>query len=369
MGINKYANTFYYISYTIYLVTYILTYTSLDIGPFLMAIQNMGILMLVPKYLTQRYHLKSAFISFAAFLVGLLSLQITHDRNFLVLIIYVLAAKDIQIEHLAKILFISEIVLIPTIAIMCGFGLIDNILVARDDGSLRYAIGFSHPNRLGSNLLALCFSYSILMYCQKKRFAFLFYLICALLTLFIASSRTAAFTILMMYALFILFTNSEKKYSSEQISVVVTACIGFFACMSLWFMVNYDSRVGWMRLVNALLSNRLLLMNAYYISNPIQSFGYPIDGLNPVLGITGASVIDNVYAKLAIQYGIIPLIFYIAGIFAYCFSCIKSKKATAVLIGIFIYSLVGITEWQAMHFAYNICLIGIAGLVFRRKRD
>jgi hypothetical protein len=299
--------------------------------------------------------------------VGFISWQTTSDANLLILAAFVVSGEDVNAKTLAKILLWIEIVLIFSVVSLSFIGVISSSNVAQlSDGNLitRYSLGFTHPNRLGSNLLAICCAFAVIQYPNFKASHLVLYAICALITYFVAFSRTSTLLIAFVPVVSIGFSIAAAKENQRPFILLIVVGFAAMVMASLYVTINFDPTNSFMQKLNGAFSGRPYLANYYYRLYGVTAFGRNPNTMVQVINNIEGVVIDNAYSKLLIVFGYIPSILFYVMYVAIFIHAYRSNHLDSCLLGAFIYACVGVTEWQVMHFAMNYCLIGFSMVLF-----
>jgi hypothetical protein len=364
LNAQKTTLVLYYVAFTFYVSVYILSYTTIQLGSAVTLVNGLCLLLLVLKFLTQHLNIKRLLFSAALVLIGFVSWRTTTDMNLLMLFAFVVCGEGVDAKALAKIVICVELIAIVFVSTLSVFGVIQSVTRIRQDGTIGTSLGFSHPNRLGSNVLALCCSYAVVRY-PHFRFRDLFiYIAAALFVTVVTDSRTSTILIAIVPVVSWAFCFASKRRNVRPFIIALSIVLLALVSLSFFFMMNYDSADTSMVEFSNNMSGRPYFMNFYYKLYPPTLFGYNLNGMvRNAFGMEGVTI-DNAYAKLLIVFGYIPsIVFYMLyiGIFARAF---RRNQLDACMLGIFIYGCMGATEWQSMHFAMNYCLVGFSALLF-----
>ena len=364
---SSFIDAVYYFAFGAYALAYILSYTTLNNYQLTKFIQYASLILLFVKMLFQRFTLKSATISFVLISVGVISWIVTDDLNFLILFLFIVAGSGISIKQLASIVLVEELVIMFVVVSCSQLGLIENITQIRagvDGDTVRYAMGYSHPNRFGSSMLAIACSFAVIQFPKFSKKDIVIYIGLALLTIAVADSRTSALMIVGVLIAAAVLSTLKTARSKKMACAIMLLVLLVLICFSLYAMCFYSASNNVLAMADNVLSGRLTLAHFYYEHFPIKVFGYVVSNLENLVSGYDNIVIDNAYAKLFILYGFVPGIIFILLYVSIFVSALKSSNITPVVFAAFIYACVGLTEWQAMHFAMNYALIGCAYLIY-----
>lgn len=356
----------FYGAFLLYLLFYILSYSTIPVGRLPFYVDWICIGLLFIRFVMQAPSIKQSIISVCFVLAGLFSWRVTADMNFLLLMVFIVSGYGIDVKCLAKIVFWTELVSIVVVCSLSLSGLIESVTLLRDGIGLRTSLGFSHPNRLGSNVLALCCAYAVIRFPNFRVRDTLLYIVSAVFIIAVPDSRTSTALVLLTPLITFFCSRATRLRNRRLVIAVMGLIVALLIYLSLFFMVNYDSGNYAFSTVNDLFSGRLYLSHYYYILYPPTAFGVnPNNMIHEVYGQAVEGIfIDNAYAKLAIVFGYIPSMIFFTVYFALFHQAFKRNSLSISLLGAFIYACVGLTEWQVMHFAMNYCLVGFSTLLF-----
>lgn len=364
--------TLLYLAFILYSLSYILSYTTIKFGPGITLLQITSLALLLISILMRGFHSShELFRTILLCAVVVLATVTTKERGVLFLGLFVVFGSDMSIKALAKIVFIEELLVILIVAVLSEFNVIETVYQAREGFGLRSSMGFSHPNRFGSNVLALCISFAILRY---PKFGLLDILIAAVLTVIVAvlsDSRTSELMIVFVPVFSgIIYVVSTKIHKPSYLMLCLVITLICIIAASYYLMVSYDASVSWMSSLNDFLSGRLNLAHSYYETYGIELFGRPYSDLLIQVGTRETLMIDNAYVFLLMVYGLIPTI-AILGLYIWLFvSNLSAEVLPACIFGAFLYGCVGFCEVLTIDIAMNYCLIAAGAFLengFRKR--
>lgn len=315
-----------------------------------------------------QWFLVLAIAGLAALLYKLYGLQYP-----LWIFLFVVSGKGVNFSTLAKITLVVAGALTAITLLACYVGLITNYsMPATDTRSVRYSMGFVHPNRLGERIAEICIAYWYL-YGREHRFRTV--VVCLVAFLYIDSvsnSRTSSmvFILLIFAALLYPLLVKAPRFSILACGTLVATSV----FLSFYFMVHYDPSSTLMASINEALSGRLCLMNASYCYAAPSLFGNDYSGA-PVMGYTVAThevhhfLVDNAYGHLLLQYGIAASVLFFMLIFLVFYRHYCRRVFTVPLLGLTMMLIVGFVENFTLDIQYNYFLLLMADVVFASRGD
>lgn len=366
---DRAAKALYYLAFVIYSTFYIIDFTNLHLNELVNVSHFVAFGLLIPKIVVQRYRVRELFFSIVLLAISFKSWQETGDRNLLILSVFLIASQDVDVRRLAKILLVEELAILILMMVLSANGLIEVEYQWREGFGFRSSLGYSSPNRFGAALLAICCSLVIIHFPFNRATDYLVIILCAAVIYFVANSRTTAFVAILIA--FLSTVCGKLRTPNSQRRLLLLFLIGYtlIVFVSIFMMMFYDASNPFMTWINEFFSGRPWLINQYYLLYPPTPFSFNWNtNIYSFYGYT-TMIVDNAVDKLILGYGLVPATLYTGLYWALFYWSWKHNALTPCVFGAFIYAFVGLTEWQAMHFAYNYCLIGLSYLIFPNRFD
>lgn len=390
----------FYVVFIFNVFTYWLYYTTFKVNS--ERLQLLILFLLFVKICFQKYSSSEIFRVVFFLFVGGVSYVLTGADRLFITMLFIIAGQGIDIKKLSKYAIFCQIIII-VMAVTCSLlGIIPNLMQETDSGGLRQSWGFTHPNAFGSIFMALACSIAIYFFPRYSFSFYVFLVFIGLIIFYIACSRTSAYCVAILVILCISssrcigrhqfvdvdcfsYSLKKEKVIERDINFILRSFLyGFIAIISLsvYFMVHFDINTKWMYALNEALSERLALMNTCYKEIGIRLFGFYRDVLNApndefyvlrgsetnLIGAT-RNLVDNVYGKSLILYGIVPSIIFFSLYFAFFYKALKEKRFDSCVLGAFVYVIVGFAEWSSISFAVNYFLVGLASVIYEEKKS
>lgn len=301
-----------------------------------------AIFILILKIITKKYSVRQMLtillLGFCCFIITIT----TESVDFLISYLLAINFNDKSIRSLIKGLLLSVIFCYILTLILNLFGIIESNVISRvtEEGVIsRSSLGFTHANDVFKHFIIIF----ICTYLLSDKKIYIYILIFFSVILYaLSNSRTGIMCILILSVIVLFKRRVCKLFEYINLNYIYLVFTIFTVLMSTVFYLGKDS------LLNTLLSNRLYLYN-YYITN------------NHALTIFGISlfenmVIDNIYLRTLVDYGIITWIIYY---FIYYFSLKKiSKDNVNIKIAIFMFCIYGLFENVfAYHMNFSLMLL------------
>lgn len=307
-------------------------------------------------------------------LVGLTALGSYFTGNEIMLtLIYLYAAKDIDVEKVFHILGYIYILIFILIVLLSLLGVIENWDYPQDGArATRYCLGYTYPTHTSS---VLFMSTLIFCYIQKEKLTLIHMAVLELFNLWIFSytdSRAGMMLCALIPIVFYLLKFRKKEFRKsilgwlQQWSFPVCAILIYVATK----FYNYDAR-GIMYQIDKWLSWRLYYGNYSLNEYGVHLFGQHIEWIGyGGLGHTKYALVDTYnfvdtsYLKLLLDHGLIVLLLIIIMWTAVSIIAYRNNKRylSWALSFLAVYSLV---EQWLMNLGTNLFLLFLGAYIFR----
>lgn len=283
---------------------------------------------------------------------------------------FIVAAKYVDYERLIRTAKHVLQVCVPMVILLYFLGLIEDHTMYRGT-DLRHSLGFAHPNTLGLRIFqwAAC-----LVYLTGKRslkfFEILLLIFAAVFVYLIPNSQTAVFCLLLLIAgaFFLqILMRKERNQKWFAVSVIVGSLLvnAGSVCLSLIDVFHYPVLKKLNQILSIRFSEGYKMYNLYGFTWLGQQV---IGGENEcrLAGITEVRYLDNSYLTLLLRYGIWVYLLFTIFFFLLLWKlyCLKQYK---LLLLLSVNAVYGIMENSVYMMAYNIFIITMGMLVYRRK--
>lgn len=277
------------------------------------------------------------------------------------LLLIVLGIKNIPLRTILKTIYFTQIFSSLLILFLYFTSQIPDRLIIRD-GVLRSSLGFWHPNTAGLVLLSI---FILSIFLEKKRstlfFKILFFNSSSVVLYELTNSRTSM--VLILAVTFITIGQSvflKLRVSLFQYRLFVPIIFTLFLCLSVGATFLYVKGNFSVIKLSVLLSNRIAIGSRFFKEYGISLFGQPVmyNSFNfSTQEVVGSEyrVLDNVYLKYVINYGLSSTIFlcsYFYGISS------KLNKKYLILWNMYmlIFLVYGFVEQSAFNYTTNFFL-------------
>ena len=275
----------------------------------------------------------------------------TRDLYWSILIIFIYASKNINLENILSIIILFSAMICVLCA--CSVGLLPDVLTARNSSSLdnfvRHSFGFYHSNVLPLIVLYLELYY-VLLEKEKAKSSVILVGVGIHVVLFIFCNSRNAFLLAVLFSVLIfgekyIGTNRKIKKVFYLITKYMVPFLSIFSFSMLFLLL----RGGIWDVVDSAFSGRFRLgiykmrRIGIHLINIMSNEEFKSDYVMHANGtMLDTVVLDNGYLYIILRYGILLILFY------FLVSFILSKKAKGNM-----YVLIVLLSVFAMNFIDN----------------
>lgn len=276
-------------------------------------------------------------------LFGALLKMTTGSSTLLYIVLLSSASEGADVSSLGKTVVLSTAIILSIGILLWFSGLTPDASIHDDRAILgmRYAMGFSHPNRFG--MLLVCLGAGVLVGgCRKRTLLNLVLGILVAVAIIIADSRTSALALVIMLVGSLLSSRDTFRHLKKGALFILVCLLLFFACVA-FAAIFYDASSPFWQTIDTFFSKRLLFWHEYYLVFGFQLFGSNLATDSVVVNGYNA-VLDGAYISSLVQFGIIGTILIIFGVAALAHKTVEKVNGQHILIILFAFLVVGITE-------------------------
>jgi hypothetical protein len=358
------SELFFYIPYILWSIIYILEDTlyiyKFDVHEIMKLVRIISFTILVLKIFYDNLYSIKILLKFL--LVGLLLMVIVFFSGQTLLLdtfLFIFCARNILFKDIIKITLIIHIFMIIFIILSNYFGIIQDVNVwYRDDGIIRYALGYNYCTLVAQYYFHIILMFIVLKDGKKlKLIETILILIINYIIYIYTDTRAVFFLICILIPLTYIISFFDKPLKNGIISkLLFKYCFPISALISIIGSINYDKSNIIYLVLNKLFSGRLDLGLKGYEQFGISWFGQKIQWITGAGSYDTYNYVDSSYLKIALNYGIILLIilcivFVFIGKFA-----IENNKKYFCLVLMFL-AVHSITDPQLIELRYNPFLL------------
>ena len=325
--------------------------------------QIAALLLFIVKIFTQTYEPRHiAWIAVGGALSAV-SVTVTRDYTVAWATLFIIAAQDVTLEDAAKVVSYTTLLVCLLALVGWATGFNSNVIAARDNGLLRYALGFGHTNRLAACIAITCVSWIASHARNLRKRDLLILAATAALVYVLTNSRTTVASLMVFFAVVAYEIYANRGVSPAACLVLmIVAAVG-----SLFLMFGYELLpMDWQGAFNSILTYRPYYFASYLHELGITLFGSNLAATNIqyVPGVEAGIVIDNSYVALLLGKGVVVFALLL-GLYAMCFRGARDNGVYASFCLAMVYFLVcGFAENTLASIATNFCTMGIAYLLY-----
>ena len=319
-------------------------------------------LALLFKILTDKYTKKEFIFIIVPIIVGISTFIVTKKPTLLLTVLCLIGMKNVSVDDTLKKMYYVRFFTFFLVIALAFIGILDNTKIEmwRNGGnSIRYSLGYGHPNTLHMTLFILVALYIYNRYDKLKNIE---YIVLIALNFFIyhfSVSRTGMIITLLLIVLTIV---SKIKFKTIQNIIIKIPVIIFITLLLISFITGllYE-KVDIMDKVNKLFNGRVEYSNYY-----LETYGFSLFGNN--IQNDRNAIIDNGYLYMYIQFGIVGFL-YLSMLYFKIFKKIKKDKDLRKAILTICFLIYIFIESFSPNIFMNIILLFAAGTVFLPRKN
>lgn len=326
------------------------------------------VLLMVQIIFFQKYSIKEIMMISILALPIIVSTIISGNNRMMSTLIFIVAAKNIDFDIIAKISYYVGIVMTGAVFYLFFNGYINEVSFYRGQ-LLRHSYGFEHPNQLGVRifLLVVC-----RCYIRRKKFNFFDWLIIVGTAIFVnnvSNSKTSFYALIILAIITFLHILMIKVGIALNTftNILILSALGC-NILSLLFSFMPILRYPMLNQLDKLMSRRF--SNCHIT---LKYYGVKLFGQNVQLIVNRPGVgkyyhfwLDNAYMSILLRYGPIVLILFT---FMYIRTMvILGKMEQFMLIEIMcLYSIYGVMENNYFSMSQNLFLLLLSYPLYREN--
>ena len=307
---------------------------------------------------SQKYKLGSIIRIYALVVITALIYYLTGDEALFCAMLFIVSKKDIDFDKFLKKDILFKIIIMIFVVLCYKMNLTRDTLFTRSDGTIRYTLGFDHPNHLGLYLFSICCGLCYLHYGKYKFVDYLALLCSFLVCYFVCDSRSPQIGLAVLVIMMIITTKAKITIKNNKLIGLLPVILCIF---SFVFTVLYIKNNPFAVKLDRTLNNRL-----YFSANFMEHYGINLFGHKfTYYGIKWhpLSILDNSYMHLLIHFGISGLILFMTCSILLIKYAIKEKKYE-IIVYLIPFLIYGIVERHIYEVQYNCILLLISDFIY-----
>lgn len=332
-----------------------------------------GLLVFRTLLYVKQYTLKQFCMICLLMSIVIITLFHTRYDYFYPIVFFIAASYQINLRKaLSKVLNVQIIIAVATITSSI-IGIIPDNTSFR--GTIqRQAMGYSHPNTLGSIFLSIVLlSFYLYRKENPKRF-YITLILCFVITNYIAYSRTSASLILLVLGAHIISVITGK----HKCILIFSHWLLGHTDLWVWLLAIMNIVAAWKK-INIGIGDATFQARFFYASNYLNRYGINLFGRNMYFGNDDHRILpdwtmkkalvtlDNSYIFLLTGFGIVGTLCFL---FSYTIRIRKAKRdGDYALIAVFlIYAIDGIMETAMIRCYFNYFMLLFADLIWQKNQ-
>lgn len=295
-------------------------------------------------------------------LVFIISIN-SNSKILLEVMIFIYAARNIRFRDIVKVSLILHCVLMGFIILSSMLGIIKNDIWIRDNGLIRYGLGYTYCT-FSSNF----YYHIVLMYVflkDKIDFKIIDTSIILIINqiFYILTDTKAVYYLIILLMILLWYIKFNKNIIRVNImnKLVFKYCFVISALISIVSSIYYNSSNIVYVILNKIFTDRLVLGNIVYKEYGIPLFGQNVQWITGRAGIDRASdsvyrFVDSSYLNIAINFGIIILILICIGFTIICKKALEDNKKS-ICIALLFLAIHSISDPQLLQPQYHPFLL------------
>lgn len=302
---------------------------------------------------------KKTLLQYLAALVFVFLLELSaSDRTLLIYILFVMLAREINVDRLIRYDIKLKAVLLVVIIGMCLLGITENYTMT-SNGSYKQAVGFSHPNAFTCFVMTMLVEWLCIRYGKMKWYDWIAILGILVVTMEIGGGRTSVYTFALIYLLYFIANFRQTIFYARISTWLFRLAAPLMCIVSLVaiYLCDVGNKLG--SVLNNVMTDRLALAASAISQYGIKLLGQDVDyvGVRRArINGTNYLVVDNAYARCALSWGLLFMIILVV-LYSLLFAkLLERKRLDLVLLSLF-FVILGFGETYMLNVLYNISLL------------
>ena len=355
---KRISNTLFYVALTVELLFMILEKSEVAL-PFISHVFRITFLFTLAAVLINKHDKKEWLIIAAVVGFTFICYRITGRNELLRFSMFIIAAKDVDLEKTMKYWFYFCMVGFAIIILLSLTGIMGDIYVVADFGrgsiERRYALGFGHPNTLCGCMYVILLLWLWIYGKRANIISYLLWIVGTVVLYKLSISRTIILIFMMTIALAMVIRFFPIIFE-KKIVYIFAGIVSPILCVALSVLAAIASKYRWTVMdsgeviwrtgnelvakIDAILNGRIA--NLYYDSMTHEG---SIETWKLFSDRASDRIFDMGWVRLFYWYGIIPAILIVAIIVLLLVLCYKEKDIWTVLLifSLGIYTLIEAT--------------------------
>ena len=327
------------------------------------------------------YHLIANLFIISGFLFSIIVWRNSGANLILVMIAFILAAKNVSFDDIVKTYFNVNFWLLVVVIACSLLGVINNLSFVAQGRGTRYALGVIYPTDFAARILYLMLANAYLSFRNLNTTRYLVYVLIALACKQVTDARLNFYCMLLLIIVSAIAQVAEQNYQLQQHdwtnSIVYTywTFTPILSAIAIFGTYFYDPANNIYSKIDGMLSGRLtfgsMALQRYSVNlfgTKIKEHGY---GNNMKLfhqGINSYFFIDSSYMRLLIIFGLVALVVFIGiSMFISIKNTLYGYYALPTILLIVAFS--SVVEQHFMELTYNPFLLAFISTILLNREN
>ena len=327
------------------------------------------------------YHLIANLFIISGFLFSIIVWKNSGANLILVMIAFILAAKNVSFNDIVKTYFNVNFWLLVVVIACSLLGVINNLSFVAQGRGTRYALGVIYPTDFAARILYLMLADAYLNFRNLNTTRYLVYVLIALACKQVTDARLNFYCMLLLIIVSAIAQVAEQNYQLQQHdwtnSIVYTywTFTPILSAIAIFGTYFYDPANNIYSKIDGMLSGRLtfgsMALQRYSVNlfgTKIKEHGY---GNNMKLfhqGINSYFFIDSSYMRLLIIFGLVALVVFIGiSMFISIKNTLYGYYALPTILLIVAFS--SVVEQHFMELTYNPFLLAFISTILLNREN
>lgn len=277
---------------------------------------------------------KQLFLILAIFLIGLISWRAAQDNLLLMIIPFVVGAKNVYLRDIMSWYVYLCAILMLAVAVFSLLGIIPNLIFYSDTRPTRYSLGMNYPSEIAAHYLYLTLAYCYLRFGKLKWFDYLMICVGDIACMLITNTRLDFIATIAAIPIMII---AQRAFKGDRWSQILASfwwmAVPILSIVTIFSSYFFDPNNHIFAKLNSLASGRLALGYDAFHKCQVSLFGNTIvehsfvgtKGLQLARGVNEAGkqyfYIDSSYMRMFLLGGLLMFILIV-----FCFTYIAVRS-------------------------------------------
>ena len=327
------------------------------------------LVMIVKTLFFARYRTHELIGVLFLYLMGTLSFLCSRDFSLMECAIVAVGAKDVLPKQLAVVFGTVKAASIPITLFLYALGVLPELIYDNGWGEIYNTYGFCHRNVLGVNIACLCLVWFCLRFRRMNLLDALLWGFFAFGSYYLTYSKTSILIMgVIVVGAYIFRSVEEYLYRIPHFDWILCGLVLLLLAVSFLGTVLFEEGNAFWELVDDIFTKRFRFANQCFESYGITLFGQRLPFVSTLQSqYTGIDrlILDNSYMRVLLYNGLLPGITFLL-VYLYALKKTCERRDGALLFGLLIMALYGMSERFMLDINYNVPLLAASVCCFYR---